>query len=133
MFPLDIIPYRGILDATHREQTRDLSLDRHGEGYDAMILSDLLYFNTSHQDLIKSLILLLRRHPSSVAYIGAGIYTSESTCSSFFSLAEEAGFVKEDGQVELIWLGTMTVGRLSKEDLASHKANSKWWTLRWKL
>ncbi|KAF8328068.1 uncharacterized protein EI90DRAFT_1595140 [Cantharellus anzutake] len=113
------------------KEARRLNPNQQGKGYDAMILSDLLYFDSSHRDLIESLTLLLRRHPSSVAYVGAGIYTSEATCSSFFSLAEEAGLAKEEGQVEPDWLGTMVIGRLSREDLAKHKANSRWWTLRW--
>lgn len=100
-------------------------------GYDAMILSDLLYFDTSHTDLLQSILSLLARRPSSRAYVAAGKYTSPTTCNAFLLLVENAGLLFEEGEVDDGWRGSLEVVGLSQEELSLRKANVRWWTLRW--
>lgn len=40
------------------------------EGYDVMILSDLLHFSNSHDELISSIRMLLAKNKDARAYIG---------------------------------------------------------------
>ena len=43
-------------------------------GYDIMILSDLLHFSTSHDDLISSIQMLLAKLESARVYVGVSLF-----------------------------------------------------------
>ena len=97
-----------------------------------MILSDLLYFDASHNDLLQSILSLLSRRTSSRVYVAAGKYTSPTTCNTFLSLAESAGLLFEEGDTDEGWRGSLEVVGLSQEGLSMRKANVRWWTLQWR-
>jgi len=99
-------------------------------GYDVLFLSDLLYFE-AHNDLIKSMVLLLSRRSTSRAYIGAGKYTPLTVCSKFLQVAASAGFVVEEGEFDGGWKGSMNVSGLTDEELDLRKANVYWWVAKW--
>ncbi|KAJ3556030.1 hypothetical protein NM688_g2250 [Phlebia brevispora] len=93
----------------------------HPSGYDIVILSDLLHFDGSHDVLLSSLVSLLRKLPTSRAYVAAGKYTPTHVCQHFISAAEKAGIVWEQGEDDPVWRGTLSVrgGGLTKEQLGS--------------
>lgn len=103
-----------------------------------MILSDLLYFDKSHQQIVQSIGLLLSRKTTSLAYIAAGMYTRAEVCDNFLNLAtlmgleyEEQTF-KSQTEEEKAWRGQMRVTGMSQESLAVRKANVRWWVLWWR-
>ncbi|KAF9256612.1 hypothetical protein L218DRAFT_881357, partial [Marasmius fiardii PR-910] len=103
-------------------------------GFDIVILSDLLHFHSSHDVLVKSLSLLLSKSsPKAKAYIAAGKYTQPHVCDNFVKLAREAGFVIEEilpTAEESEWLGGQVSG-LDKDALSTRKAACRFWTGRW--
>ncbi|KAG7448471.1 uncharacterized protein BT62DRAFT_1056156 [Guyanagaster necrorhizus] len=104
-------------------------------GYDVVILSDLLHFNSSHNLLIASLKSLLRKSADSRVYIAAGRYTSPDVCDNFMKIASCEGFsINEelcpDGQDEP-WLGVMEVASFDKQALSVRKAACRFWIGRW--
>lgn len=52
-------------------------------GYDVVILSDLLHYQSSHDELVRSVSQLLGKQPGTRAYVGAGKYTSSEVSSNF--------------------------------------------------
>lgn len=106
-------------------------------GYDVLILSDLLYFDQSHQQLVESIGLLLSRKTISQAYVAAGMYTRPEVCDNFLNLATMLGLEYEEQtsksqtQEEKAWRGQMQVIGMSQESLAARKANVRWWILWW--
>ncbi|OBZ67397.1 Protein N-methyltransferase nnt1 [Grifola frondosa] len=102
-------------------------------GFDVMILSDLLHFDRSHDELIGSLTSLLHKTSSARAYIAAGKYTHPDVCYHFLQDAEKAGFVLEEGEVERQWQGSLLVkgAALDREQLGVRKNMCRWWTARW--
>ncbi|KAF8317685.1 hypothetical protein DL93DRAFT_2076800 [Clavulina sp. PMI_390] len=111
---------------------------RGSQGYDFMILSDLLYFDASHDALVKSVELLLSRRETSRAYVGAGMYTPPAVCAKFIAIAEKAGLEAEEQTAktqtpeESMWRGQMNVVGMTLESLAARKANVRWWMMKWK-
>ncbi|KAG7091957.1 hypothetical protein E1B28_008346 [Marasmius oreades] len=106
------------------------------DGFDIVILSDLLHFNSSHNALVKSLSLLLSKSSHSVAYIAAGKYTYPHVCENFIRLGRDAGFVIEEllpTAEESEWLGECQVGDFDKEALSIRKAVCRFWTSRWSM
>lgn len=102
-----------------------------------VILSDLLYFDASHPQLVASIVLLLRRSNTSRAYVAAGTYTPPAVCARFLQLAQEAGFEYEENTGSLgegnedSWPGNLPVIGLTKQELALRKAQVRLWTLWW--
>lgn len=118
---------------------RDLLPDNdcHPAGYDIVIMSDLLHFHSSHDVLVNSIISLLSKSHTSRVYLAAGKYTARHVCDNFVRVAEKAGVILEEGQLEVDqsdarWLGTMTVSGLNEEDLAIRKGMCRWWVGRWR-
>lgn len=105
------------------------------DGYDVVILSDLLHFHNSHPALLSSLTSLLARTPSARSYVAAGTYTPPHVCSNFVRLAESAGLRVEEGELDDVWRGEKEVrraGKLNLNELGVRKAMCRWWTVSWK-
>jgi len=102
------------------------------EGYDVVILSDLLHFRSSHDDLVKSTVDLLCKKAGSRVYVGAGKYTSPQVCQNFLQQAEKAGIEWEARENDGIWRGSENVGAWSLDELNARKANVNWWSGKWK-
>jgi nicotinamide N-methyltransferase len=104
-----------------------------------LLLSDLLYFNASHNELIQSIALLLSRRPESRAFVAAGTYTHPTVCDNFFRLAALAGFEyqeqthKGDSPKESDWCGSLPVVGLTRNELSARKAQVRWWSLWWSI
>ncbi|KAI0332841.1 hypothetical protein GY45DRAFT_1432824 [Cubamyces sp. BRFM 1775] len=110
--------------------------EKHGpkdRAFDIVVMSDLLHFDGSHNVLLKSLLSLLRRHPSARAYVAAGKYTLPHVCEHFVSEAAKAGITLEEQEVEAVWKGVLSVsgGGLDREQLGARKGMSRWWIGRW--
>lgn len=105
-------------------------------GCDVMILSDLLYFDNSHLELVKSITLLLSRSPGARAYVAAGTYTPPTVCDAFFALAKTAELECEErtdisSSDEIYWRGKLPVVGLTKVELSARKKQVRWWILKW--
>lgn len=106
------------------------------DGYDVMILSDLLHFSDSHDALIKSMSALLRKSAKSVVHIAAGKYTKPHVCESFLERGRIAGFTFEEitpKAEDLSWRGQFQVGGLVRDALSVRKAACRYWMGRWEL
>ena len=108
------------------------------EGYDAVILSDLLHFDRSHGELLDSVCMLLARDDRARAYVAAGVYTKSDVCTAFLRQAEGRGLVwiergaGQDGrEVDEVWRGTLPVQGMSKDQLGARKGMCRWWVARW--
>ncbi len=123
---------------------RSILPEGRSDGYDILILSDLLHFDRSHDVLISSMTSLLRRSTDSRAYIAAGSYTRPEVRDTFLRKVEEAGLRVDPGsgstedslslaQVagDTQWLGKLQVSGLDREQLAARKAVCRYWTARW--
>ncbi|KAG8745357.1 hypothetical protein FRC10_008216 [Ceratobasidium sp. 414] len=105
-------------------------------GYDTLILSDLLHFDSSHSDILSTVTQTLSRTPDACIYVAAGLYTREHVRDLFLKAGEGVGLewalMLNDG----IWRGQQDVrsGGLawSQEDLNARKANVIAWIGRWK-
>ncbi|KAG8947480.1 hypothetical protein FRC04_010661 [Tulasnella sp. 424] len=102
-------------------------------GYDIVVLSDLLHFATSHDDLIASTTSLLKKGSGSRVYLAAGKYTSEKVCNNFIEKTEKCGIEWQVGVNDGVWQGERKVGRWSLEDLSARKANVNWWIGKWSI
>ncbi|KAK1219706.1 hypothetical protein PQX77_017567 [Marasmius sp. AFHP31] len=102
-----------------------------GDGFDIVILSDLLHFHSSHTVLVKSLSLLLTKSPDARAYIAAGKYTQAHVCDNFVTLTRNAGFVLNEIEEDSEWLGELPVSGLDKEALSVRKGACRFWIARW--
>ncbi|KAI0002582.1 hypothetical protein BJV74DRAFT_765432 [Russula compacta] len=112
--------------------------DQLSEGYDAVILSDLLHFDRSHAELLDSVCRLLVRNGKGRIYVAAGVYTKSDICDAFLRLAERRGLVwidrgaGQDGlEVDDAWRGTLPVLGMSREQLGARKGMCRWWVGRW--
>ena len=106
-----------------------------GEGFDVVVMSDLLHFDQSHDVLIQSLTLLLCKNSSARAYVAAGKYTQPHVCDNFVREAFRAGIILEEGEVEPVWRGDLAIlgGGLSLEQLGVRKNMCRWWVGHWAL
>ncbi|KAI0764557.1 hypothetical protein BD413DRAFT_615682 [Trametes elegans] len=102
-------------------------------GFDAVIMSDLLHFDSSHDVLVRALAALLRRAPTARAYVAAGKYTAPRVCEHFVQEAALVGVVLEEQNVDEGWKGALEVsgGGLDREQLGVRKGMSRWWVGRW--
>ncbi|KAG8907124.1 hypothetical protein FRB99_005232 [Tulasnella sp. 403] len=100
-------------------------------GYDVLILSDLLHFRSSHDDLVNSISKLSQRAPSSRIYVAAGKYTHPEVCKNFLHQTRQSGIEWIQGENDGIWRGESKVGTWSTEDLGTRKSNVDWWIGSW--
>ncbi|QRV90720.1 methyltransferase domain protein [Ceratobasidium sp. AG-Ba] len=105
-------------------------------GYDILILSDLLHFDSSHQDILSTIARTLSREPEACVYLAAGLYTREPVRESFLKSGEEIGLQWTPMPNDGIWRGQQDIrsdGMLwSQEDLNARKGNVVAWIGRWK-
>ncbi|KAF8162447.1 hypothetical protein K438DRAFT_1618334 [Mycena galopus ATCC 62051] len=104
-----------------------------GPGYDIIILSDLLYFHSSHVVLVSSIGALLARSPEARVHVAAGNYTKPEVCDNFLRLSANAGFIFEEifsSDEEREWLGNSPVSGLDKTALTIRKAACRYWVGR---
>jgi hypothetical protein len=110
------------------------SNDTQPQGFDIVIMSDLLHFDTSHDLLLLSLKSLLSKAATSRAYVAAGNYTRPNVCDNFLREGERLGILWEEGEndpTEAEWHGTLEVTGLDKTQLAARKSVCRWWLGRW--
>lgn len=101
-------------------------------GFDIMILSDLLHFETSHDDLVLSIKLLLARSSAARVHVGAGSYTKPHVCDGFLDKATSAGLsFQEHFNTTEKWEGQFHVSGLDHEDLAVRKSSCRYWIGCW--
>jgi nicotinamide N-methyltransferase len=108
------------------------------DGYDVVVLSDLLHFDQAHNALLQSLCTLLKRAPGARAYVGAGVYTRAEHCRAFLALAEHAGLLwlergaGEDGrETDAVWRGALDVRGIDAAGLGERKGMCRWWVAGW--
>ncbi|KAJ8516213.1 hypothetical protein ONZ45_g6453 [Pleurotus djamor] len=101
------------------------------DGYDAMILSDLLHFDQSHDVLVSSITSLLARTPDARVHVAAGPYTRSEICDNFLRLAGSTGLHFDAVSCGSEWEGSLYVSGLDKEQLAVRKAACRYWIGRW--
>ena len=103
-------------------------------GFDIVIMSDLLHFDSSHAALVDSLAALLAKSGGSRAYVAAGRYTKQDVCDRFIDQARRAGILLVEEHVQQAgWQGEMAVrGRgLDREGLERRRDASRLWVGRW--
>lgn len=64
-------------------------------GYDIVIMSDLLHFDSSHDVLVLALTSLLAKSSQARVYVAAGNYTAPHVCDNFLNLGTHAGLIWE--------------------------------------
>ncbi|KAH7385989.1 putative methyltransferase-domain-containing protein [Pyrenochaeta sp. MPI-SDFR-AT-0127] len=89
--PLNIVAEGYLWGAPTAHLTKHLS---EKEGFDVLILADLLFNHSEHEKLIKTVQLTLKKSPASVAYVFFTPYRPWlfEKDMAFFDLAREAGF-----------------------------------------
>lgn len=108
----------------------------HSNGYDVLILSDLLHFDSSHSDILLTIVKTLARSPQARVYVAAGLYTREPVREAFLKAGEEVGIewglMENDGT----WRGETDVRSdgvpWSREDLSARKSNVVAWIGKWR-
>ncbi|KAH7913324.1 hypothetical protein BJ138DRAFT_1059336 [Hygrophoropsis aurantiaca] len=106
-------------------------------GFDVVIMSDLLHFDSSHEVLLASLASLLARSNSARVYVAAGKYTSHTVCNNFLRLGEETGIIWKELITDPVderadaWLGAMEVIGLDKAQLGVRKNMCRQWVGQW--
>lgn len=104
------------------------------QGYDVVILSDLLHFHSSHDALLASVKALLSTSKNSQVYVSAGTYTRAHVCDGFLQKGRETGFTFEEiftNSEEARWMGEMKVSGLDSKALALRKAACRYWIGTW--
>jgi nicotinamide N-methyltransferase len=110
--------------------------DDRADGYDVLILSDLLHFDSSHPDILFTVVKTLSHKPKACVYVAAGLYTRAHVREAFLRAGEDVGLewvpIANDG----IWRGETRVrsdGALwSQDDLNARKSNVVAWIGRWR-
>ncbi|CUA73787.1 hypothetical protein RSOLAG22IIIB_01304 [Rhizoctonia solani] len=106
------------------------------DGYDVLILSDLLHFDSSHADILSAVAKTFKRSADARIYLAAGLYTHESVRHAFLKAGEELGLEWTPLENDGIWHGEMQVmsdgEAWTQEDLNARKANVVAWTGRWR-
>ncbi|KAF8889582.1 hypothetical protein BD779DRAFT_1519948 [Infundibulicybe gibba] len=109
----------------------DLLPEKSLQGFDVVILSDLLHFHDCHDILISSVTTLLARSKASRVHVAAGRYTHSHVCEDFLSKAGQQGILFEEISSGAEWEGNMTVSGLDHAALTLRKANCRYWVGRW--
>lgn len=102
------------------------------QGFDIVVMSDLLYFDKSHGILLESVQLLLSRTQDARLFVAAGKYTPPNVCQSFLREGEKMGLIWEEKMLKDCWEGTTVSGSYTVEELQARKNNSRLWIGRWK-
>ncbi|CAE6424480.1 unnamed protein product [Rhizoctonia solani] len=106
------------------------------EGYDVLVLSDLLHFDSSHSDILSTVTRTLKRSPDAWVYLAAGLYTHKSVREAFLKAGEEAGLEWTSIENDGVWKGETRVTSdgeaWAREDLNARKANVVAWIGRWR-
>jgi len=105
-----------------------------GPGFDIVIMSDLLHFDSSHAALVDSLAALLSKSGGSRVYVAAGKYTKQDFCDSFINQAQHAGIaLVEECYQQVGWQGKMAVRGpgLDRDGLKRRRDMSRLWVGRW--
>lgn len=113
-----------------------LSQNNAGPGFDIVIMSDLLHFDSSHPALLKSLLALLSKSRESRAYVAAGKYTKQDVCDRFLHESRRAGIILvEEIHNQVGWQGEMVVRGpgLDREGLRHRRDMSRLWVGRWMM
>ncbi|TFK22135.1 hypothetical protein FA15DRAFT_706660 [Coprinopsis marcescibilis] len=102
-------------------------------GYDVLILSDLVHFDSCHEVLVSSITALLRPSPDARVHVSAGFYTKPEACTNFIAIATAAGLKLEEIHTDPTegWKGTMEVTTLNRDELAARKAACRYWVGAW--
>lgn len=95
-----------------------------------VILSDLLHFDSNHEELLFSVTSLLARTQTARVLVAAGKYTKATVCDQFLALGEHLGLAWEKQVVEEGWKGSMHAS-FTVEQLSLRKANCHFWIGRW--
>jgi len=105
------------------------------QGYDILILADLLHLTPPIHPLLNSLTSLLARTPTSRAYISVGAYTKQPVVEAFRQAAGDAGLAWEDWDMGGAWEGSNVqgVGEVEdKEGLIALKVTVRGWIVKWR-
>lgn len=117
----------------HLSQRIDSTLS----GYDIVIMSDLLHFDSSHEVLVLALSSLLAKSFQARVYVAAGNYTTPHVCDNFLNLGTHAGLIWEEETSDRserhgeTWMGSMIVSGLDAAQLSTRKRVCRWWIGRW--
>lgn len=101
-------------------------------GFDALFLSDLLHFDSSHDELLSSTTSLLKRSAEARVYVCSGDYTKPAVCAAFVANAERHGLLMEEQPREDTWLASRSQRGAEKEDMDSRKRQCRFWMGKWK-
>jgi nicotinamide N-methyltransferase len=94
-------------------------------------MSDLLYFDKSHDKLIESAELLLAKTKEARLWVAAGKYTPQHVCDAFLERGTKVGLIWEELHTSGKWEGITTTGTYTVEELQIRKNNSNVWIGRW--
>lgn len=110
--------------------------DSRAEGYDVLLLSDLLHFDSSHLDLISTVSRTLSRSAHARVYVGAGLYTREPIREGFLQAGRDIGLEWSPMNNDGVWRGEKEIHSdgvpWSLGDLNARKSNVVAWVGKWK-
>lgn len=103
------------------------------KGFDILILSDLLHFSSSRDDLLNTIASLLNRSSHSQVHVAAGKYTVPDVCRNFLTKGASMGILFEEKLDEkgIHWKGGMRVNGFTMESLTLRKSLCRYWVGRW--
>ncbi|KAG8685643.1 hypothetical protein FRC11_010284, partial [Ceratobasidium sp. 423] len=106
------------------------------DGYDVLVLSDLLHFDSSHLDILSTVTQTLKQSPDARVYLAAGLYTQKSVREAFLKAGEEVGLDWAPLENDGTWRGELRVTSdgvaWTQEDLDARKVNVVAWIGRWR-
>ena len=82
------------------------------DGFDLVILSDLIWIDTSHQDLVDDIARTLSHKPSSRSFILTGRYCKQQSIDSFTAMLAQAGLAMMELDLEAAgpsWRGSTEI------------------------
>ncbi|EJT97993.1 hypothetical protein DACRYDRAFT_96956 [Dacryopinax primogenitus] len=104
------------------------------EGYDVLLLADLLHLTPPISPLLTSLTHLLAHTPSARAYITIGTYTKASGAEAWLGAARAAGLELEEWDLGVEWEGSELQGVGEVRGKQAHrdvKRSVRGWIGRW--
>ncbi len=103
---------------------------------DVIIAADTLWNSQSHQSLLNSLQLLLRRTADARVYIVAGLHTGRYTLQAFIQLVEESNLESEEILERNVVEGgrrEWKVDRVEGEDVEKERRRwAVWMKIKWR-